>query len=139
MPWSLESYEAFVYRISELSSHINFSTLTVQRRGKRAGLLQGEIVFEKNIVAIIYENLGFIKAGQDFIVDYSYEVKIGSETQYWYDSQPHPNNPALQSTHPHHKHIPPDIKHHRIPAPGLSFREPNLPFLIREIESLFFA
>ena len=41
-----------------------------------------------------------------------------------------------QSTHPHHKHIPPDIKHNRIPAPGLSFDEPNLPFLIREVEGL---
>ncbi len=34
------------------------------------------------------------------------------------------------------KHIPPDIKHHRIPAPELSFTQPNLPFLIREIEGL---
>ncbi len=38
---------------------------------------------------------------------------------------------------PHHKHIPPDIKHHRIPAPGLSFQQPNLPFLIEEIERDF--
>jgi hypothetical protein len=29
--------------------------------------------------------------------------------------------------------IPPDIKHNRIPAPGLSFTQPNLPFLIEEI------
>jgi hypothetical protein len=42
----------------------------------------------------------------------------------------------LASTHPHHKHLPPDIKHHRVPAPGLSFTEPNLPFLIREIEEM---
>ena len=35
---------------------------------------------------------------------------------------------------PHHKHIPPNIKHHRIPAPNLSFTCPNLPFLIEEIE-----
>jgi hypothetical protein len=37
-------------------------------------------------------------------------------------------------THPHHKHIPPNIKHHRIPAPDVSFTRPNLPFLIEEIE-----
>lgn len=36
---------------------------------------------------------------------------------------------------PHHKHIPPDIKHNRIPAPGLSFSQPNLPFIIAEIEA----
>jgi len=47
---------------------------------------------------------------------------------------PHPNDPTLQSTYPHHKHIPPNIKHHRIPAPNLSFTHPNLPFLIEEIE-----
>ena len=38
------------------------------------------------------------------------------------------------SAHPHHKHVRPDIKHHRVPAPGLSFQAPNLPFLIREVE-----
>jgi len=52
----------------------------------------------------------------------------------WYDPQPHPNDPTLASTAPHHKHVPPDIKHHRIPAPGLSFGSPNLPLLIEEIE-----
>jgi hypothetical protein len=50
-------------------------------------------------------------------------------------SQPHPNNPTLASTDPHHKHVPPDIKHHRIPAPGLSLMSPNLSFLIHEIET----
>jgi len=50
------------------------------------------------------------------------------------DSQPHPNDPTLASTHPHHKHIPPDIKHHRIPTLDLSFVQPNLPFLIAELE-----
>lgn len=41
---------------------------------------------------------------------------------------------TLTFAHPHHKHIPPDIKHHRIPAPEMSFTQPNLPVLIREIE-----
>ena len=53
---------------------------------------------------------------------------------YWYDSFPHPHIPELASTHPHHKHIPPDIKHNRIPATELSFTRPNLPFLIKETE-----
>src|SRR5262249_33932680 len=52
-----------------------------------------------------------------------------------YDSQPYPNDPVLQSTQPHHKHVPPDIKHHRLPAPELSFIRPNLPVLMREVES----
>jgi len=53
--------------------------------------------------------------------------------RYWYDSQPHPSDPELASTHPHHKHMPPDIKHHRIPAPGLTFTAPNLTLVIKEI------
>ena len=53
-----------------------------------------------------------------------------------YHAQSHPDDPTLQSTHPHHKHIPPDIKHHRVPAPELSFARANLPVLIQEIERL---
>lgn len=67
---------------------------------------------------------------------YGYEVWRGEEKLYWYDSQPHPDDPALQSTHPHHKHIPPEIKHNRIPAPQMSFSHPNLPFLLAEVERL---
>jgi hypothetical protein len=40
----------------------------------------------------------------------------------------------LASTHPHHKHIPPDLKSNRVPAPEMSFVRPNLPHLIAEIE-----
>ena len=40
--------------------------------------------------------------------------------------------PIIQTT-PHHKHIPPDIKHHRVPAPEMSFTRPNLPVMIEEI------
>ena len=56
--------------------------------------------------------------------------------EFIYDSQPHPGTPSLADTHPHHKHILPDIKHHRVPAPELSFSKPNLPFLIQEIKQL---
>jgi len=67
---------------------------------------------------------------------YGYELWQNSNKFAWYDPQPHPNNPALTSTHPHHKHILPDIKHNRIPASEMSFTQPNLPALIREIEAL---
>ena len=53
-----------------------------------------------------------------------------------YDCQPHPEDPTLASTHPHHKHIPPDLKRHRVPVPEMSFTRPNLPKLIAEIEAL---
>jgi hypothetical protein len=70
------------------------------------------------------------------ILDYGYEVWQNSEKLYWYDPQPHPDDPTLASTNPHHKHIPPDIKRHRVPASELSFTKPNLPFLIQEVEQL---
>jgi hypothetical protein len=69
-------------------------------------------------------------------------VERQGERLYWYDPQPHPNDPSLASTFPHHKHVPPDpstgsgqsIKRHRIPAPGIAFDHPNLPVLIEELE-----
>lgn len=70
---------------------------------------------------------------------YGYEVWLAGDKLYWYDSQPHPHIPELADTHPHHKHIPSDINHNRVPASGLSFDAPNLPFLIQEIESLIDA
>jgi len=42
----------------------------------------------------------------------------------------------VASSFPHHKHVPPDIKHHRVPAPEMSFAQPNLVVLIQEIEEL---
>ena len=70
------------------------------------------------------------------IIFYSYEVTRKEEQLYWYDRFPHPEDPNLASSFPHHKHVPPDIKHHRIPAPELSFTEPYRPCIIQEIESL---
>lgn len=67
---------------------------------------------------------------------YGYEIWKGTEGLYWYDSQPHPDDLSLQSTDPHHKHISPDMKHHRIPAPGMSFNSPNLPAIIAEMIEL---
>jgi len=81
----------------------------------------------------IFETVDFLKRR---IEDYGYEVYHGREKLYWYDRWPHPDDPFLASTFPHHKHIPPDIKHHRIPAENLSFVQPNLPALIQEIEAL---
>jgi hypothetical protein len=74
--------------------------------------------------------------GAGLIVSYGYEVYRGGERLYWYDDFPHPNDPTLASTAPHHKHIPPDIRHHRVPAPNMSFERPNLPAILSEIEEL---
>lgn len=129
---SLPEYEHYIYTLPQQFPAIRRSTLTVIRRSQTAGILTGEIeIGEYRLV--IREKLSF-EGEMHPIVSYGYECWCGNEKRYWYDSQAHPNDPTLASTHPHHKHIPPDIKHHRIPAFGLSFTQPNLPFLIAEIE-----
>lgn len=132
---SLPDYEDFVYHILTQFPRVRRSTLTIIRRHKYRAEVVGELYLDQEYRLSIYEHITW-ERGEVMIEGYSYEGWRGSEKLYWYDSQPHPDNPTLASTHPHHKHIPPDMKHHRIPAPGLSFTQPNLSFLIGEMESL---
>ncbi|MCI0553750.1 MAG: DUF6516 family protein [Anaerolineae bacterium] len=131
---SLSDYEQFIYNLPNEYPSIKFSTLVLKRYGRYVGEVSGAIFFEKQLRLNVKELIDFRK---ERIKTYSYEVYLDRDKQYWYDDQPHPNDPTLQSTHPHHKHIPPDIKYHRVPAPGLSFTQPNLPFLIQEINDNF--
>lgn len=132
---SLRDYEAFVSSLQQTYPTVARSTLLVARRGRGTATLTGELVFASGHRLVVFEILTW-DDGPVVIQHYGYEVWLGGDELYWYDSQPHPNEPALASTHPHHKHIPPDIKHHRIPAPGLRFDQPNVPFLIEEIKAL---
>ena len=131
---SLRDYETFVYTLQQSFPQIIRSTLVVAQRGRLFAELSGEIILASGHRLVVYERLTW-DTGPLSLEGYSYEVWHGSEKLYWYDSQPHPGDPTLASTNPHHKHVPPDIKHHRIPAPDLSFTPPNLTFLIREIET----
>ncbi|WP_124681962.1 toxin-antitoxin system TumE family protein [Candidatus Viridilinea mediisalina] len=131
-----EDYELFIYTITEQFSSICRSTLIFVRHGATLARVAGELYFAADIRLIVRERLTFDRL--PMVIDaYGYEVWQAEEKLYWYDPQPHPNDPSLQVSYPHHKHIPPNIKHHRVPAPDLSFRQPNLPGLIREIETLF--
>lgn len=132
---SLRDYEEFVYTLPQRFSTIVYSTLIVIRRGGRMVTVSGEIVLPQGYRLVVKERLTF-DAGPLVLRRYGYEGWRGNEKLYWYDSQPHPNDPTLSATHPHHKHIPPNIKRHRVPAPELSFNKPNLAFLIQEIEQL---
>jgi len=130
-----EDYELFLYTLTEQFPSIRGSTVTFIRRGASLARVAGELQFDHEIRLVVRERLLFDRL--PVVLDwYGYEVWRREEKLYWYDSQPHPDDPQLQSTHPHHKHIPPDIKHNRIPAPEMSFTQPNLPALIRGIESL---
>lgn len=127
---SVESYEYFVYSLQERYPEIKISTLVLKRTGSLIGELMGSLNFGNDVRLIAREKLDF---KSHVIKAYSYEVWRGKEKLYYYDSQPHPDDINLAPTHPHHKHIPPDIKHHRIPAYNLNFDSPNLSFIITEI------
>jgi hypothetical protein len=127
-----EDYEEFVYTIREYYPEIQTSTLVVIMIASQKAEVVGELFFAEDVRLEVTEAVSFDDECMDA---YGYEVYRGEEKLYWYDSQPHPNDPSLADTHPHHKHVPPDIKHNRQLAPGLSFTEPNLPFLIEEILS----
>lgn len=131
---SLRDYEEFIYTLQQSFPLIQSSSLVVVQRGKRVAVLQGELSFVYGYRIVIRERLS-----QDdgvVIEDYGYELWHNAEKLAWYDPQPHPNEPSLASSHPHHKHIPPNIKRNRLPAPQMSFTRPNLPVLIQEVEDL---
>ena len=132
---SLPEYERFVYTLQQAYSVVVRSTLVITRHGHGLARLNGDLSFTTGYRLTVHEVLTW-DTGSVVISRYGYEVWRGSEKLYWYDSQPHPGDPKLAATDPHHKHIPPDIKHNRIPALGFSFNEPNLPRLIEEIEQL---
>lgn len=130
-----EDYELFLYTLIDRFPAIQRSTLTFVRKGVSLARSAGELYFKYDVRAIVRERLIYTRL--PLTIDwYGYEVWRGPEKLHWYDPQPHPNISDLQSTHPHHKHIPPDIKHNRVPATNMSFSQPNLPTIIQEIEIL---
>lgn len=130
---SLIEYEHYVYSLPEKHASIQTSTLVVKRTSANSAQTVGTIYFDKDVSRRVLETLDFIDSE---IVDYSYEVPRGAKKLYWYDCWPHPEDPKLTSTHPHHKHVPPNIKYHRVPAPQMSFTRPNLTVVIEEIERM---
>ena len=119
-----QDYELFLYTLIEQTPGIARSTIVFVRVGASMAKVSGELFLKNGIRLVVRERLVFDRL--PLVIDsYGYEAWRGDEKLYWYDSQPHPGEPSLQSSHPHHKHIPPDIKHHRIPAPEMSFVQPN--------------
>jgi len=132
---TIENYEFFLYTLSERFPSIKRSTVTLVKRGASLARVSGEINFEKGYRLVVRERLLF-HCSPIIINWYGYEIWKEDEKICWYDSQPHPNDSKLESTFPHHKHIPPNIKRNRIPSQKISFTQPNFPELIHEIESL---
>jgi len=129
---SLADYSRFVAQSFDRAD-VERSTVTVWSDSPYTGIAEGEVLFSRGLRLRMREELDF---DAERITSYGYEIYRGGERLYWYDDFPHPNDQTLASTFPHHKHIPPDIKRNRVPAPEISFTRPNLPVLLREIGEL---
>lgn len=131
MPFpSRADYETLLYNLlQQYTDHILTSTVHLYSTSALTARVTGSIQFASGLELRVAEFVDFLS---DQIRDYSYTVYLGAEKVRWYDPQPHPDNPALAATFPHHYHTAPDIKHHRLPAPGITFDAPNLPVLIND-------
>ena len=122
---SSEAYQAFIYTLRQYYSSIRRSTLVYIPSGALFGRVEGILSFDQDIVLCVQEHLNF-ELG--VIEGYGYEASrahispdrpdfpaaaeycrasyLHKDKLYWYDSFPHPNDPSLAATDPHHKHIP---------------------------------
>jgi hypothetical protein len=132
---SLNDYSDFVAELLDRPA-VEHSTVAVWSASPYTGVAEGEVFFEQNYRLRMREELDF---AEGLITAYGYEVYRDEERLYWYDDFPHPNDLTLAATFPHHKHIPPDIKHNRIPAAEMSYTRPNLPALLEEVEGMIEA
>jgi hypothetical protein len=126
----IASYSAFVYALAERHSFVNNSTLALVPIGATLAKLEGTIECPGGIHLEIWELIDFAAKR---IRSYSYEVYRSGEKICWYDSWEHPEISTLSSTFPHHKHLPPNLRDHRLPAPGISFEAPNLDIVLEDV------
>ena len=134
MPFPTRSeYESFIYNLGNQYSEIQESTLRLFTVSTQSAIVEGEIRFANGLTLRVLE---IINLRARVIQKYSYTIFYNGEKLRWYDPQPHPEIEALQSTFPHHRHDPPNIKQNRLPAPGILFDAPNLETLIRDCVAL---
>lgn len=127
-------YELLIYSLPETySEQIQASTLRLYSTSALTARVEGEIYFRNGLLLKIRE---FVDFRANRILDYSYTVYRGETKIRWYDPQPHPKNPSLTATFPHHYHEEPNIKRNRKPASGISFNAPNLSTLVVDCAGL---
>ena len=126
----LESYSAFVYAVADRHAFVTGSTLTLAPIGATLAKLEGRIECQGGIHLEVWELIDFATRR---IRTYSYEVYREGEKVCWYDPWEHPEIAALAPTFPHHKHVPPNLREHRVPALGISFQSPNLDVVLEDV------
>jgi hypothetical protein len=125
-------YERLVYGLVD-HPQVQTSTLRLYSTSALTAIVEGELQLQNGLKLRVLEILDF-RTGE--IQSYSYAVYQDAEKIRWYDPQPHPENPALASTFPHHYHEPPNIKNNRLPAAGISFDSPNFMTLVDDCINL---
>ena len=126
----IESYSVLVYALAGRHKFVTGATLALTRIGATLGKLEGRVELQGGLHVDVWELIDF---AEHRIRTYSYEVYRGEEKLCWYDSWEHPEIPALASTFSHHKHMPPNLRDNRVPAPGISFTSPNLDVVLEDI------
>ncbi len=126
----ITSYSAFVYALAERHPFVMGSTLVLAPIGATLAKLEGRIECQHGIHLEIWELIDFAARR---IRTYSCEVYRGDEKICWHDCWEHPEIPALAATFPHHKHIQPNLRDNRVPAPRISFESPNLDVVLEGI------
>lgn len=93
---SVEDYELFLYTLTEQFTVVRQSNMTLVRLGATLARVSGELHFAKEIRLVIRERI--LSHRLPVVIDwYGYEVWRGTEKLYWYDSQPHPNDPPCKA------------------------------------------
>jgi hypothetical protein len=126
----IASYSASVYTLADRHVLVSNASLARVPIGATLAKLEGRIECQGGICIDVWELIDFTSTR---IRSYSYEVYRSGEKICWYDSWEHPELPELASTFPHHRHIPPNLRDHRVPAPGISFESPNLDTVLQDI------
>lgn len=88
-----EDYELFLYANRALPLDSSFHPHIHPERHSLARV-SGEIFLAHEIRLVVLERLVFDRL-PILIEGYGYEVWKGEEKLYWYDPQPHPNEPSL--------------------------------------------
>ena len=126
----LRSYSDFIYTLSERHPFVTASTLTLAPIGATLAKLEGRIECRGGVRVEVFELVDFAVIR---IRAYSYEVYRGGEKVGWYDAWEHPEIPSLSSTFPHHKHMLPNLRDNRVPAPGISFTSANVDVVLEDV------
>lgn len=129
----LKSPADYSHFVAETLNHpvVLHSTVVVWSDSPYTGTAEGEVYCAGGARPRLRKELDFYAR---LITSSGYEVYQGDERMFWYDAFPYPGDTVSTSIFPQHKQVPPDIKHNRIPAPGMSFERPNLCTLIQKIE-----